>query len=207
MDRLNLSSISVFVIAVFPGLVSLHVYRLLMPARPVEWKDAVIQGLFYSVLNFFLLFPIAMFAADTAHAATALIRYWAAMGTTLFVGPIVWPFLLRGFFRRKWVRDRVNLPYPTAWDFFFETYQPAFMLVRLNNGRSIGGYFGPGSFAGSFPNDGDIYLESLYIMADDGAFTRPVDGTRGALIRKDQYECIELFEIPITNGEVTNVKA
>jgi hypothetical protein len=73
-------------------------------------------------------------------------------------------------------------------------------------GKSLGGYWGPRSFAGLFPNDGDIYLEAVYFVNADGTFGQPVDGTRGALIRKDQYACIELFEIPGPSVEVVDVE-
>lgn len=49
--------IGLFMLAVLPGLVSTAVYRLIMPARAVEWGDAVVQGLFYSTVNLVLGAP------------------------------------------------------------------------------------------------------------------------------------------------------
>ncbi len=198
MDKLTLPSIGLIVLAVFPGLVSLQMYRLLMPARPLEWKDALLQGLFYSIINFVLLAPLVVFLGDLSHLDRHPLTYWSALGGVLLVGPILWPFLLRLLFRWKWLQSRIHLPYPTAWDYFFESRDPAFLLIRLKDGKSLGGYWGPGSFAGSFPNDGDIYLEAVYSLKEDGTFGAPIDGTRGALIRKDQYTCIELFGVPIS---------
>src|SRR3982751_3205973 len=56
--ELNATWIGVFVLAVFPGLISTTVYRLIMPARAVEWGTAVVQGLFYSTVNFVLGLPL-----------------------------------------------------------------------------------------------------------------------------------------------------
>src|ERR1043165_942337 len=47
-----------FVLLVFPGMVAMRTYRLLMPARQVEWKDSIVEALFFSVLNFAIFFPL-----------------------------------------------------------------------------------------------------------------------------------------------------
>ena len=46
-----------FIVLVFPGLVSIRVYRLLMPAKPVDWSNALLEGLFYSIINFGIFLP------------------------------------------------------------------------------------------------------------------------------------------------------
>jgi hypothetical protein len=60
----------------------------------------------------------------------------------------------------------------------------------------IGGYFGENSYATSFPNEGDVYLETVYRIQDDGTFGEPIDLSRGLLIRRDEYTHIEIFGIP-----------
>ncbi len=38
------TSVGLFLLVVFPGLVSTAIYRLLMPARALEWGNALLQG-------------------------------------------------------------------------------------------------------------------------------------------------------------------
>lgn len=68
--------------------------------------------------------------------------------------------------------------------------------IHLNNGKLLGGYWGGNSYAGSFPNDGDIYLEAVYSVDDAGHFGEVMPNSRGVLLRKDQYSYIELFSAP-----------
>jgi hypothetical protein len=114
----------------------------------------------------------------------------------LVVGPVSWPLLFIKLFDWKWLTGRLQLPYPTAWDYFFKRRQECFVLVRLKSGKVLGGYWGATSYATSFPNDGEIYLQAVYQLAPDGRITKPIPGTMGALIRKDQYELMEFLAVP-----------
>ncbi len=93
-------------------------------------------------------------------------------------------------------------PYPTPWDWYFSRRQPVFTLIHLADGSLIGGYWGDRSYASSYPEQGDLYVSSVYKVDDEGRFQGPVEDTDGLLIRKDQYSYIELFTVPKT--EVAN---
>lgn len=203
------STAGLFLLLIFPGLISTTVYRLVMPARALDWGNAMVQGLFYSAVNFVLGLPLLYWLVigydPIAHPA----RYITAALLLLFVTPIVWPVVLVSIFKSKGLARRVQIPYPTAWDAFFDQREPAFLLVHLSNGKLLGGYWGANSYAGSFPNDGDIYLEAVYKVDETGKFGAPIGDTRGVLLRKDQYTYIELFSVPhievMSNGERTEV--
>ena len=51
------TTVGLFLLVVFPGLVSTTIYRLIMPARALDWANALLQGLFYSAVNFVLGLP------------------------------------------------------------------------------------------------------------------------------------------------------
>ncbi len=82
-----------FVVFVFPGLVSLHVYRLMMPTRTLKWESAILEGLFYSLLNFVLCFPIWELVAANGMPPKHPVWLWLEIAIIFVVGPIVWPFL------------------------------------------------------------------------------------------------------------------
>lgn len=152
--------------------------------------------MFYSGVNFVLSLPILywlVFGHDPVQHAG---RYIIAALLVLFVTPIAWPIALVAIFKSKWLAKRIQIPYPTAWDAFFDPRKPAFLLIHLTNGSLLGGYWGGNSYAGSYPNDGDIYLEAVYRVDAAGTFGDPVRNTLGVLLRKDQYTYIEVFAVP-----------
>jgi len=192
----DVTTVGLFILVVFPGLVSTTIYRLIMPARALDWGNALLQGLFYSAVNFVLGLP-ALFALVFGYDPLAHpVRYSVAAILLLLIGPIAWPLVLVSFFKSKRLASRIQIPYPTAWDFFFDQREPGFLLVHLINGKLLGGYWGANSYAGSFPNDGDVYLEAVYSVDEAGQFGQPIANTRGVLLRKEQYSYIELFSVP-----------
>ena len=182
-----------FVLLVFPGLVSMHVYRILMPARDIDWKNAVIEALFYSTLNFGLFLPLLILIHRDAFDTNHPMIYIAGMLLVVLVGPIFWPYIWCKLIRSKKLVNKFQLPYPTAWDYFFDKREPAFVLVHLKKGKKIGGYYGPNSYATSYPRDGDIFLESVIKVDDDGKFLYIIDDTKGMFVRKDDYQLVEFF--------------
>jgi hypothetical protein len=193
---LDTTTLTLFLLTVFPGLVSIAVYRLIMPARALEWGNGLLQGLFYSVVNFALGVPFLFWLVFGYDPLQHPVRYSVAAVLLLLVLPALWPFALVWLFKSDVIIRRIQIPYPTAWDFFYDKRKPGFLLVHLNSGALLGGYYGSNSYAGSYPNDGDIYLEAVYSVDEEGHFGQPVVNTRGVLLRKEQYSYIELFSIP-----------
>ena len=76
---------------------------------------------------------------------------------------------------------------------FFDRRVPVFVLVQLRNGSRLGGYYGFESYATSFPTEGDIYLETVYRVDENGEFKEPITDSAGVIVRKDQYDLIEFF--------------
>lgn len=204
--NVDLKTIEFFIVFVVPGLVSISVYRLLMPARRLDWSSALPQGLFYSSINFVVLLPLIAFAGSESFREQHGFLSWIAIAIVLLLFPAAWPAILRAAFRWKWLASRIQIPYPTAWDFFFDIRDPAFVLVHLNSGSLIGGYWGGKSYAGSFPNDGDIYLEAVYEVDENGEFGGPMPHTKGVLLRKEEYTYLELFDVPAGNLGVDHAK-
>jgi hypothetical protein len=58
-------------------------------------------------------------------------------------------------------------PVPTAWDYFFSTTKPVWALVTLTDGTKVAGYLGRESFVSSDGKERDIYLESMFRIAEN----------------------------------------
>jgi hypothetical protein len=73
----------------------------------------------------------------------------------------------------------------------------------LNNNRVIGGLYGYDSFASSYPEKEDLYLEEVWKIDNDGKFVEKIANTKGVLINYNSIEYIELFDV--NEGENRNV--
>lgn len=192
-DTLSLDNLGLLLAFVWPGWLAVRTYGLLMPTRDVEWKDTVAQGLFFSVITYVLFFPAVLVVLASENIGKNPWLYWACLALLLFVGPVVLAFLYRQLFRWTWLAKRLQAPYPTAWDYFFDRREPCFILVHLKTGAMIGGYWSAGSYASSFPREGELYISVAVLVNEKGEFQSVVDRTKGILIRKDEYSYLEFF--------------
>lgn len=91
---------------------------------------------------------------------------------------------------------------PTAWDHAFRDREPCFVRARLKSGGWVGGWFGSRSFASSYPNPGELFLQTAWRMNKDGSFAARSQQTAGLYVR---YEDIDVLEIinpsPATSPE------
>jgi hypothetical protein len=85
---LDATTAGLFLLVVFPGLVSTTIYRLIMPARALDWGNALLQGLFYSTINFVLGLPLLYWLALGYDPMAHPVRYFSAAILLLFVTPL-----------------------------------------------------------------------------------------------------------------------
>lgn len=86
------------------------------------------------------------------------------------------------------LQDKLGLrrpydPTPSAWDFAFGKGEASWVRVRLQDGTWLGGYFGAESFASSFPNPQEIFVEEGWVINEDGTFTEVKHAPNGMIIR------------------------
>jgi Family of unknown function (DUF6338) len=199
-DLLKKENIEFFLVIFLPGMISMQVYRLIVPTDAIEWKNAALQALFYSAINFALCFPIFILTSSDNLAAEHPFLYYLRSFAILFLLPILLPIGFVSLTKTKLFQKYCLSPFPTAWDAFFSQRRSAFVLIHLKNGKLVGGYYGKGSYATSYPHDGDLYIFAVYEIDDVGHFKKPVSDTRGLLIRKKEYSYIELFDVPKKKG-------
>lgn len=101
------------------------------------------------------------------------------------------PSWLRRLLRRRHVTT--GRPSPSAWDYFFDRTPPLFVLVTLSDGSTVTGRFGSRSFAAPGRGERDLYLESVYTVTNDGAWTE-VPWTAGIWIAGKEITHIEFWE-------------
>ena len=194
--------IFLFIAVSLPGLVSMHVYRLLFAHHDIDWKTAFQESIFWGSLNLAVMGTPAYFVLTCLHGTPIWLQWLTfAVGIPLFVlvVPTLLPFLWREILKWKIMQFVViNRPCPTAWDHFFGVLRKGkcHVLVHLKNGEKIAGFYGSDSYATSFPRNGDLYLEQTIKVDSEGVFLGYVDNTLGLIISRDEYSYIELFAVP-----------
>lgn len=89
---------------------------------------------------------------------------------------------------------QVNDP-PTAWDYILTLPKDHyyFVIATLVDGSKVAGAFASRSYAASYPNDLDLYLEVVYTLDDEGQFGHPVVSSAGILLRRADIRSLEFF--------------
>jgi len=108
--------------------------------------------------------------------------------------PVLWGFVLHQvlvFLERKGV---IFNRHRTAFDSFFAKKKPCWVHVELQDGTNIIGLFGEESFASSYPNSGQLYLERVLRYTEDGEIDGDLDRSLGLILRPEDYKYLELVE-------------
>ena len=192
-DTLSLNSLGLFLAFVWPGWLAARTYGHLMPMRRLEWKDSITEGVFFSTINYIVFLPAALFVLRNDNFKAYPWSCWGCIALLLFIGPVLLAIVYRQLFRWKWLAKRIQAPYPTPWDYFFDKREQCFILAHLKSGAMVGGFWGRDSYASSFPRDGDLYITTACKVDQNGVFTEVVEQSKGILIRKEDYTYLELF--------------
>jgi hypothetical protein len=126
---------------------------------------------------------------------------WVAL-FLLFVVPVALAAL--DYWRTSWNLEswRRNLhlpqlfrlaydPTPRAWDYSFIGREPCFIRVLTGDGRWVGGWFGENSFAASYPEPLELYIEEAWVLDADGAFVSQQERSGGLYVRCDDARVVE----------------
>jgi hypothetical protein len=181
------------IVLFLPGFISLKLHRFL-ERRAGSATEAIIDVVGFSLLNALVLFwPIYLNGALLADEKP----YWPAIaanaGLACIVGPTIWPLLLRVVerygLRGGWLLGEQK----TAFDAYFSTNEPCWVIVHLKDGARIAGYFGGESYASAHPHSGDFYLQELWNLDSEGIFDGPIANSKGAIFHRSDYVWLEFF--------------
>jgi hypothetical protein len=104
----------------------------------------------------------------------------------------LWPALFYHTSKLKYFKTRLT---PTAWDHYFSREEVCFALLHLKNGEMTGGLYCSNSFASSYPEKEDLYLEELWKVDEKGVFTEKVENTNGLSVNFEEIHYIEFFKL------------
>lgn len=196
MKFFDIEAIKLIIVFFVPGFISIKIYDLLVPTEKRDFSKSVLEVISYSCINFALLFWILILINQERFYEQHKFWYFGLTFLVIFIFPIIWPIILKNLLSSKFLRGKIIHPIPKAWDYIFATGESFWILVHLENGDLIGGLYGENSFASSFPNEQDLYLEEAWNVNEEGQFIEKIDETGGLLITEQEIEFLEFFKIP-----------
>ena len=185
------SRLAIVTLFALPGFISLRVWSLIFPTSDQPLKDQLGEAISFGILNAMICAPLFLLLQP----ASPIALYGLAV-VTLVLLPAIWPFPLLWLIRILQKLNFILITSRSAWDDVFLRDEPYFIIVHLNDGGRVGGYYGANSFAGLHPISGHLYLEQLWYMDEQGKFTSAVPDSRGLILRPSDYKYVELMAIP-----------
>lgn len=164
------------------GYISLKIWEYITPQKEINISEKYIEmfiiGLLIDKFSKFLILHIN----------------WSK-GWVLLLISIISPLILKKILEIECIKNKmIKTITPLAWDFYFRKASPSIIKVHFKDSSRdpIVGWFGEKSFASSYPNPQDIYIEGIYTVVDN-KLTGIKKNTRGILIKGDEILSIEFI--------------
>src|ERR1700722_15882305 len=187
---------------IVPGFVFFFIYSLF------GWKQSKTEDNVVLFLKCFTVsclnlgfWIVALYNSTPQPPSAAAAVDLSAMGKILFealyvspaVAAIVLGLVNLAVFEYGWLRPLRSFlgklgwfkiePIPTGWDWkFYQQDEGVFVLVSLNDGNSVAGYFGDRSLASDRPGERDLFVKAVFEVPRNGPWIRR-DRTDGILIK------------------------
>lgn len=204
------TALLILVAFVLPGFVTLLISERTHAVRDTSSAfERLLLALYYSVLTYALLALIAWLAGydrdkirhvyegERSVGKILLFAILAILAIPSVIATISRIWLksdARGWFIEK---SRINPSHQTstAWDHFFEQRQEAFVRATLTDGRVVGGYYGPGSFATYGEQARDLFISVQWELDDDAWFVKPAEASLGIWLSKESVVSFEVYAV------------
>jgi len=83
---------------------------------------------------------------------------------------------------------------PTAWDVAFQRAEAGwFVRIKMADGSWYAGYWGPESWASTYPEQPSVFVETEYQVDEDGVIGDPVEKSEGSVIQCADAVVVELL--------------
>jgi hypothetical protein len=174
-------------VLVAPGFISLKVWGLIHPSQKTQISESLIEAIIFSSFNYTATIGLFFLVKDTR-------LVWIYFVVVMIICPVLWPIFLKIILNCTFLKKRTISLIPKSWDYYFGKRGCCFMLIHLNKGRIIGGLYGIDSFASSYPEKEDIYLQEVWKVDEEGRFIEKIPGSKGLLVNGEAIEYIELFD-------------
>jgi len=179
-----------------PGYITDEIISAIMPSKQHSDNVHLLRCMAYSVFDISLWYWLIVIVIEKIPEECAF--YWLMLALVLILGGFISGVVIgvvrcNGVLEKLLVLCHVHMEnsIPTAWDYKFTHVNGGrWVIVRLKDGLVYRGLFYSDSFAGSDPDNRDIYIQELYTTNDKGDWNR-VEKTDGVWISINEIETIE----------------
>ena len=193
MDIWDIDKLFLFLVFILPGFISLVVYDFLIPSIKRDFSKSIIEIICFSTLNFIVLSILIYVNYQYDFYHSCLFLFFPSLLIIFLVMPALWPIIFIKISNTELFKKYFIHPIAKPWDYFFGKKEAAWVIVHLKNGKMIGGLYSKDSFASSYPDKEQIYLEEVWRVDNNGAFISKVDRTKGIVIIGEDISSIEFF--------------
>lgn len=188
MESLNVENLKAVIAALAPGLIILGIRQRFIAAPQPSFQDRALAYAGVSAIYYAAVHPVISFGEAALH-----LPLWGGNALEYVFLPVIAGLIL-GFTSANDVVDsalrRLGLApihqIPAAWDYAFSRLRGnTFVLVTLNDGSQVAGFFGKQSFASSSDKERDLLIEDVWIVNTNGPWTKPDTAKSILLCGKD----------------------
>lgn len=195
----NLDILFYTLIFVVPGFIIDSIYRICVPQEDAKGELIVLRFLLFSTINYSVVFPILLLVYKIPYIdshvnvklyVSLLVILVVTVGIALIISVISNKGWVRSFLQKIGIHT-IHIT-PTAWDYQFKREEPGYLIVYLEDGGIVYGYWGSKSFASSVRDSKDIYLEKIFDLSEDKEWIE-ITSSKGVLIPEKSIKYIEFI--------------
>ncbi|MFD1555766.1 DUF6338 family protein [Paraburkholderia silviterrae] len=193
MDITSVDKLLLAVVFLIPGFVAMKVYSVLTSSERLDASKALVDALAFSCLTYAAFSWAILWVREVQLAAFHPVWFGVFCVALLFIAPAIAAVALFAARRLRSVARWLPHPVGKPWDFVFSRREQAYVIVTLNSGRRIGGFYGGESFASSHPYEEQIFIETVWDIDDEQGFKEKHTRSRGMMISGANIETIEFI--------------
>ncbi|MFA1822989.1 DUF6338 family protein [Virgibacillus oceani] len=186
-------------IFVVPGFIIDSIYRVFVPQKDVTGQSILLRFLVFSTINYIVVFPILILLSRIPYIQSNVQFKLYVSILVIFSISVSIALIIPVIFNKGWVRTLlqkigINTIHiiPTSWDYQFNKNKPSYLIVYLEDGGIVFGYWGSDSFASSIRNDKDLYLEKIFDVNEDNEWIE-ITNNKGIWIQATSIKYIEFY--------------
>ena len=187
---------TVFYTAIFllPGFLIINIIDSTNPPKRQFELTYILKCLLYSLINCACCSPLYSIIANIK----CEFLYWLLFVTATILVAVVIGVIV-SFIKQKNIIIRFLAKFnissfpstPTAWDYVFSKQESYFVIVTLNNGERVRGWYSNNSFASSDQDNKDLFIEKAFFYEKNGKWIEDKESS-GLYIPGNQIKLIEL---------------
>lgn len=184
-----------------PGFISLKVYNLLCPGKLPDFSTQMFSSIMYSCLSYAIHLPIYLISATLQDFSVITWKHVLFITSLILIFPALIPIAWLFIRKIEWVNNFLPHPTNSPWDYVFSQRNFYWLIVTLKDGTILGGKYGAGSFASSYPEDPQIFISEQWLVDQEG-FIRKVNDSSGIMILSKDIKTIEFFTLEELQQEI-----